>query len=257
MPGAMRWGVGYFGVKDLFTMVNLLGGVFGIYFAAIGNPAWAGYAIIAGYLFGDALDGPVARATKTGNRFGGEFDSAADHIGQGIAPAVVVFSAYRLAGHDVLGVVLMAALISTASIRQARFNVAKFDFPLTYCGLPRTISGLIALSFANSMLFRHTGLGVEIGAVLIAVVAALNLVPIPYMTHRGNRTMQRWVKLLVLSFLVTPVVTFFVARAYTFDVMFIHVLPYVVAGWIPVMPDERRAFYAEYRRWAALVATLP
>ena len=94
----MRWSVGYFGVKDLFTMVNVLGGVFGIYFAAIGEPAMAGYAILAGYFFGDALDGPVARLTKTGNRFGSEFDSAADHIGQGIAPAVVVFSAYRLAG---------------------------------------------------------------------------------------------------------------------------------------------------------------
>jgi phosphatidylserine synthase len=253
----MRWGVGYFGVKDLFTMVNLLGGVFGIYFAAIGNPAWAGYAILAGFYFGDALDGPVARATRTGNKFGSEFDAAADHVGQGIAPAVVVFSAYHLAGHTTLGLVLMAALISTASIRQARFNVAKFDFPLAYCGLPRTVSGFIALAFPNSMLFQRSGFGVEIGVALIAIVAVLNIVPIPYMTHRGNRGMQRWVKPLVLSFLVSPFIAFFVARAYTFDVLFIHALAYVLAAWFPVMPDERRAFYAEYRRWAALVATLP
>jgi phosphatidylglycerophosphate synthase len=85
------------------------GGVAGIYFAAIGKPDWAGYAILAGYFFGDALDGPVARATGTGNRFGSEFDSAADHIGQGIAPAVVVFSAYHLIGQTTIGVALMAA----------------------------------------------------------------------------------------------------------------------------------------------------
>lgn len=251
----MRWSVGYFGVKDLFTMINVLGGVFGIYFAAIGDPAMAGYAILAGYFFGDALDGPVARLTKTGNRFGSEFDSAADHIGQGIAPAVVVFSAYRLGGHQIMGLMLMAALISTASIRQARFNVAKFDFPLTYCGLPRTVSGFIALAYPNSMLFKHTSFGFEIGVVVIGAVAALNIVPIPYMTHRGKRAMQLWVKPLVLSFLVSPFIAFFVARAYTFDVMFIHALAYVAAGWLPVLPDERRAFYAEYRRWATLVAT--
>jgi phosphatidylserine synthase len=253
----MRWSYGYFGVKDLFTMVNVLGGVFGIYFAAIGEPALAGYAILAGYFFGDALDGPVARLTKTGNRFGSEFDSAADHIGQGIAPAVVVFSAYRLGGHKGLGLLLMAALITTASIRQARFNVAKFDFPLTYCGLPRTVSGFVALAFPNSMLFKHTTIGLVLATVVIAGVAALNIVPIPYMTHRGQRAMQWWVKPLVASFLISPFVAFFVARDYTFDVMLLHAVAYVACGWMPVLPDERRAFYAEYRRWAHLVATLP
>lgn len=253
----MRWGYGYFGVKDLFTMINLLGGVFGIYFAAVGNPAWAGYAIIAGYLFGDVLDGPVARATKTGNKFGGEFDSAADHLGQGIAPAVVVFSAYSLGGHARMGLLLMAALITTASIRQARFNVAKFDSPLTYCGLPRTVSGLIALSFPNSVMFRESGHGPELGVVVIGLMAVLNLIPIPYMTHRGGRKMQWWVKLVVTSFLIVPLTTFFVARRYTFDVLFIHLFIYAGLGWLPVLPEERKAFYAEYRRWAALVATLP
>jgi phosphatidylserine synthase len=257
MLPAMRWGVGYFGVKDLFTIVNLMGGVLGIYFAALGNPVWAGYAILAGYFFGDALDGPVARATHTGNRFGGEFDSAADHIGQGIAPAVVVFSAYRLGGHPTMGLLLMAALITTASIRQARFNVAKFDLPLTYCGLPRTISGFIALSFPNSVLFRQSGFGFQLGIVVVGLMAVLNLVPIPYMTHRGKRKMQWWVKVLVLSFVLLPFGAFVWRRAYVFDIMFIYALAYALFGWLPILPAERKAFYAEYRRWAHQVATLP
>jgi phosphatidylserine synthase len=252
----MRWGVGYFGVKDLFTMVNLLGGVIGIYYAAIGEPALAGYAILAGYFFGDALDGPVARATKTGNKFGSEFDSVSDNLAQGIAPAVVIFAAYRLAGHNTMGVVLMAVLISTATIRGARFSVTKFNFPMTYCGLPRTVSGFIALSFPNSMMFKHSGFGFAGGIVLTVIVSALNIIPVPYMSHHG-RGLQFWVKPLVVSFLVSPFIAFFVARAYTFDVMFIHSLAYVLFGWIPVLPEERRAFYTEYRRWAALVATLP
>jgi CDP-diacylglycerol--serine O-phosphatidyltransferase len=252
----MRWGYGFFGVKDIFTIINLLGGVVGIYFAAMGNAVAAGYAVLAGYFFGDVLDGPVARATHTGNRFGSEFDSAADHIGQGIAPAVIVFAAYRADGHTWMGLVLMAALITTASIRQARFNVAKFDFPLAYCGLPRTVSGFIALSFPNTAMFRDSPYGHEVGIVVVVVMAALNLVPIPYMTHRGHRKMQLWVKALVASFLVLPLVLFIFARQYTFDIIFICSFGYAAGAWVPIHPEERKAFYAEYRRWAHEVATL-
>jgi phosphatidylserine synthase len=252
----MRWSIGWFGVKDLFTMVNLLGGVLGIYYAALGDPATAGYAIMAGYFFGDALDGYVARLTNTGNRFGAEFDSAADHVGQGIAPAVVVWSAYHLRGHDTLGLLLMAALISTASIRQARFNVAPFDAPLTYLGLPRTISGFIALAYPNSVLYQRSDYGHLIGVGVIGLMAVLNLVPIPYMTHRGKRKMQLWVKAFVISFLISPFVVFAVARPYTFDVIFAYGLGYALFGWFPIRPAERKAFYDQHRQWAAQVATL-
>ena len=79
----MRRNIGPFGVKDLFTLVNLMGGVFAIVFAIRGQPArppaprcWLGY------LLGDTLDGPVARMTKTSNQFGSELDTATDHFVQ-------------------------------------------------------------------------------------------------------------------------------------------------------------------------------
>jgi phosphatidylserine synthase len=251
----MRWSVGYFGVKDVFTMVNLLGGVAGIWCALTGRPEWAGYCIFAGYLFGDALDGPVARATNTGNRFGGEFDSAADHLGQGIAPALVVYAAYAAAGYGPVGVGLMAALITTATLRQARFSTTPFHFPLCYAGLPRTISGIVALALPNAVVVRVYGLWVP-AAVVIAAMAVMNLVPVPYMTHKGKRRMQAWVKGLVALFLVAPVVLFVFARPYVYDFLALCGLAYTFFGWFPVRPEERRAFHAEYRRWAHEVATL-
>ena len=62
---------------------------------------------------------------------------------------------------------------------------------------------------------------------------------------------------MIASFLGTPFLAFFFARAYVFDVMFIHAFGYAALGWLPVQPAERKAFYAEYRRWATQVATLP
>ena len=54
-------------------------------------------------------------------------------------------------------------------------------------------------------------------------------------------------------FLLTPAVAFVVDRAYLFDGFFVWTAGYAVFSWFGVRPDERRAFYAEHRRWRAAV----
>lgn len=250
----MRWNIGYFGVKDLFTLINLLGGVFGVYFAFRGEIAYASVSIFLGYALGDVLDGPVARLTNTSNKFGGEFDSAADHFSQGVAPAIIVFSAYRLAGQDALGVVVMAILIASASIRNARFYVDKWNYPLTWCGLPRTISGLTAVSLPNTTLFfQDAAYGLEGAAVILGMVAALNICPVPYTTHKG-RKLQTWVRILIVAFFVTPVTLAIIMPDFAFDFLFVWTLGYALTGWMPLTPKERREFWMEYKRWSKAVS---
>ena len=62
-----------FGLKDVFTLVNLAGGVASICFSIAGDLFWASFIIMLGYL-GDVLDGPVARITGRQNRFGHELE---------------------------------------------------------------------------------------------------------------------------------------------------------------------------------------
>src|SRR5436190_2144252 len=93
-----------------------------------------------------------------------------------------------------------------------------------------------------------------VGGLLIAALALLNLLPIPYMTHRGGRRMQTHVKILVLAFLVTPTAAFIVARQYTFDVLLIWTLGYAATGWIPIYPHEKKAFFERYRQWMTEVS---
>jgi phosphatidylserine synthase len=251
----MRWNIGPFGVKDLFTLVNLMGGVIAIVFVIEGNLPAAGTALLLGYLLGDTLDGPVARLTKTSNKFGSEFDTATDHFVQAIAPAVIVYAAYARGGHPTAGLVLMALIVACASIRQALFTVAKMGDPLMYCGLPRTVSGYGAMAYVLShVFFTLNPARYAVGALVIAAFALLNLLPIPYMTHRGGRRMQTHVQLLVFAFLVTPVAAFFVAPSYVFDVLFFWLFGYAAAAWIPIYPEEKRAFYARYRAWAKEVS---
>jgi phosphatidylserine synthase len=251
----MRWRFGPFGIKDLFTMVNLMGGVGAIVLTVRGCFNQAGIALLAGYLLGDTLDGPVARRTKTSNAFGSELDTATDHFTQAIAPAVLVYAVYAHGGHGAAGVALMSVIVACATIRQALFSVAKMGDPLMYCGLPRTVSGYGSAAYVLSRFFFGANPHpYATGAVLISAFALLNLFPIPYMTHRGRRRMQTYVRLLVLAFLVTPVAALVLAPRYVFDVLFIWMFGYAALAWLPIYPEEKRAFYARYRAWAQEVS---
>ncbi len=59
-----------FGIKDIFTTINLLGGVVAICLCIDGRPYDAGVAVLLGYLLGDTMDGYVARKLGTSNQFG-------------------------------------------------------------------------------------------------------------------------------------------------------------------------------------------
>ena len=251
----MRLTIGPFGVKDLFTLVNLMGGVAAVYFVFEGRPQAAGTSLLLGYLFGDALDGAVARLTNTSNRFGSEFDTATDHLVQAIVPAIIVFAVYARWGHHTVGFALMSIIMVCATIRQALFSVARLGDPLMYCGLPRTVSGYASMALVLSHTFAGRGdPHVVVGAIVIAALAVMGLLPIPYMTHRGSRRMQTWVKVLVVAFLVTPVLSIFVAADFTFDVLFVWMFGYAAMAWIPLHKNERAAFFARYREWAAEVS---
>jgi phosphatidylserine synthase len=251
VPAMFRRTIGPFGVKDLFTLVNLLSGVVAVGYVVQGRPRAAGYAVLVGFLLGDILDGTVARRTGTANRFGAEFDSVTDHFVHVFVPGLVFYSVYQRSGHTAFGLVALGALIAGATIRHARFAAATFDYPLAWCGLPRTVSGFAALSYPLST-FVTLGRGCYLfGCAVVVGLSVMNLVPVPYMTHRGRRAMQPYAKVAFGLYLLCAPLTFLLARRHTFDVFFVAMAVFAAGGWFPVHPDERREFRVEYRRWAA------
>lgn len=126
---------GIYLLPSLLTVGNLLCGYFAILATFRGsmpdldNAAKAiGYAILL-----DALDGFVARATHTNTEFGKEFDSLADVISFGIAPAFLAF-AWGVRGiqenwfsHAAqiypLGWLVTFAFVICCAWRLARFNI--------------------------------------------------------------------------------------------------------------------------------------
>ncbi len=122
-------------LPNLFTASSIFVGVISIVEASKGNFVLASWLILLALIF-DGLDGRIARMTNTTSQFGVEFDSLADIISFGIAPAMLL---YFFIGHEFgrFGILVSALYVIFGAIRLARFNIstAKSD-PNVFIGLP-------------------------------------------------------------------------------------------------------------------------
>lgn len=140
-----------------FTLLNLFFGVFAIVAASRGNYETAGTYIVLGGV-ADAIDGRVARATRTGSKFGAELDSLVDAISFGLAPAMLMFFAvFNQHGWEW---VFCFFFTMCAVIRLARFNVEQAGRAKTYFnGLPSPMAGMTLATyywFRESKLYETT-----------------------------------------------------------------------------------------------------
>jgi CDP-diacylglycerol--serine O-phosphatidyltransferase len=140
-----------------FTLANLFLGVFAIVAASRGDYSRAGTYIVLGGV-ADALDGRIARATRTGSRFGEELDSLVDAISFGLAPAMIMFFAvFNQHGWEWI---LCFLFTMCAVIRLARFNVMQAGRAKRwFIGLPSPAAGLTLATyywFSQTPLYNQT-----------------------------------------------------------------------------------------------------
>ena len=116
---------GIYILPSLFTTGNVFCGFYA--FIAVMNEKFfvAAAAIVVAIIF-DALDGRVARLTKTTSEFGVQYDSLADVISFGMAPALLAY-AWVLKPFGRLGWMAAFLFLLCGALRLARFNVTKPD----------------------------------------------------------------------------------------------------------------------------------
>ncbi|MBI2877794.1 MAG: CDP-diacylglycerol--serine O-phosphatidyltransferase [Candidatus Tectomicrobia bacterium] len=126
---------GVYIIPSLFTSGNIFCGFYALVAAYKGAYELAALAILIAIIL-DGLDGKVARFANASSDFGIEYDSLADVITFGVAPAFLIYSSF-LKDLDRLG--LLAAFLFTAcgALRLARFNLQAKDTQKThFLGLP-------------------------------------------------------------------------------------------------------------------------
>ena len=132
-------------LPSLFTTGNVFCGFYA--FIAVLNEQFyfAAWAIVAGMIF-DGLDGRIARLTKTTSAFGEQYDSLADIITFGMAPAFLAYS-WVLKPFGRLGWMAAFLFLLCAALRLARFNVTKPEIRSEhFVGLPSPASAVVIAS---------------------------------------------------------------------------------------------------------------
>ena len=120
-PRRYRFRRGVYLLPSLLTMGNMFCGYACVVYAMRGEYETAapfiGFAVVL-----DMLDGRIARLTGTTSEFGVEFDSMADIISFGMAPALLSFQ-WGLSALGRLGWAAGFLFVAAAAMRLARFNI--------------------------------------------------------------------------------------------------------------------------------------
>jgi CDP-diacylglycerol---serine O-phosphatidyltransferase len=181
-------------VPSLFTVLNMFCGFISVTHASRGDFISASWFIILAAGF-DALDGIMARITKSSSQFGVEIDSLSDVVSFGVAPA---FLAYQLHLNELggMGVFLSSLLMVLCGLRLARFNVHLVGFDKDhYVGLPAPASALTVASFTLYYWNDATGLGgaTMVLPYMVVVLGLLMISKVKYDTlpKFSKRTLQK------------------------------------------------------------------
>jgi CDP-diacylglycerol--serine O-phosphatidyltransferase len=134
-----------------FTMGNLLCGFLSILRSLDGDVIQAAWLVILAGLF-DALDGGIARFSRSASQFGTELDSFADLVSFGVAPAVLLYS-LEIPYLGEWGWILGFVFVLCGAFRLARFNLrSQTEQTLYHIGLPIPMAGITIIGY---VLFSH------------------------------------------------------------------------------------------------------
>lgn len=167
---------GIYLLPNLFTTGALFSGFYAITSAINGRFEVAAIAIFVALVL-DGMDGRVARLTNTQSAFGAEYDSLADMISFGAAPALVMYT-WSLSSLGKLG--LFAAFVHAAggALRLARFNTQLATADKRYFqGLPSPAAAAILAGFMwVGLEYEYAGEALRYVLVLLTTATGLLMV---------------------------------------------------------------------------------
>ncbi|MBL4827150.1 MAG: CDP-diacylglycerol--serine O-phosphatidyltransferase [Spongiibacteraceae bacterium] len=181
---------GVYLLPNLFTTGALFAGFYAVVSGMDAKFEAAAIAIFVAMVL-DGLDGRVARMTNTQSKFGAEYDSLADTVSFGVAPALVMFS-WALSGIGKFGWTCAFIYVACAALRLARFNTQIDTADKNYfSGLASpAAAAVVAGSIWVCQQLGWTGEGVVIelavfAGCLTAFVGFLMISNVPYHSFKG------------------------------------------------------------------------
>ena len=222
----MKMRKGVYILPNLFTTGNLFCGFWAIISVFHEKFEYAAYAILLASVF-DVLDGKVARLSGATSKFGVQYDSLADLVSFGIAPALLTFS-WALRPYGKFGWLAAFLFVVCGALRLARFNVQSASGEVKYFkGLPIPAAALmIALTILLYLELIETGWVKDIAVLaMIYILAFLMVSNIRYFSFKELDLAKRkpfsifiFIILSMIVIIMQPVIVLFIfALAYVFS----------------------------------------
>jgi CDP-diacylglycerol--serine O-phosphatidyltransferase len=213
---------GLFLLPHLVTTAGLFFGFYAIVQAFNDKPDLAALGIVLAAVC-DAFDGRLARFTHSTSRFGVEYDSIADTVSFGVAPAMLAFSAGNLQVLGRTGWVMAFLFTACAALRLARFNVEPGRYRGRFEGMPSPAAACMVASTVWFVGFlRQFGLVFSVPEYAIAsgtaVLGLLMVSSIPYRSFKELDLRHSYGTLVLVVFAIAliiqePSVTLFMLGA--------------------------------------------
>lgn len=200
---------GVYFLPSLFTVANVFCGFYSIIASFRGDYGFAA-GLIGWCILFDTLDGRVARFANATSEFGKEFDSLADQVSFGVAPAVLVH-AWALYQWPRMGWLLCFLFVICGAVRLARFNTQHSSTDKRFfVGLPIPAgAGILAaliFRFPDQMHDRAQSIPVLF---LVLVLSLLMVSRLRYYSFK-DLDIQRRQPSLSIVFLALVIVTVFI-----------------------------------------------
>ncbi|MGB8327518.1 MAG: CDP-diacylglycerol--serine O-phosphatidyltransferase [Steroidobacteraceae bacterium] len=201
---------GIYLLPNLLTTGCLFAGFYSIVAAIDGNYERAGGAVFIAMLF-DGLDGRIARLTHTESVFGKEYDSLADMVAFGVAPAIVTYQwgVSRIAEYGAawgrFGWLAAFFYAVAAALRLARFNARAASQDKRYFeGLPSPSAAAVVAAFVwFSSEWREPGLA---GLILaFGVTASAGALMVSKFSYPSFKQLEWDRRIKFAYFIIVPV----------------------------------------------------
>ena len=205
-------------LPNLFTASSIFVAVISIISSAKGNFEYAAWLIVLSLIL-DGLDGKVARLTNGESQFGVEFDSLADIVAFGVAPAMLLYFQIGNA-YGKFGILVTALFVILGAIRLARFNITthKIDSSV-FIGLPIPSAALTVVSLTLLNLKYHLSFLEPITLVSILIVAILMVTNIRYFSLKKVK-LSKSITLKTLIILILALSLIYLAPIETLNIIF-------------------------------------
>ena len=181
---------GFYVIPSLFTVANMFCGFLSIIESTRGHFERSAVLLLVA-IFADVLDGRIARLTGTATAFGEAYDSLADVVSFGVAPALLAYQ-WGLSEVHRVGMAVVFLFLVAGSIRLARFNAKSHD-SLDFIGLPIPAgAGSIAMLVLMSPTPVTHPAFIPVVAAFVLALSLLMVSNLPYKSFKGVNLRRKW-----------------------------------------------------------------